>query len=271
MDTTSRTTTTPAIGVRQGAGTGVTVKSKRELDLMWEAGQIVGHAHNVLRSSVAAGMTTRELDAIAEREIVALGGKPAFKGYRGFPATLCVSINDEIVHGIPGGAVIEAGDLVSLDLGAIVGGLYGDAAITVPVGPVPDELTALLEAGEASLWAGIGEVRPGRRIGDVSAAIQAEVERRGDYGIVREYVGHGIGTRLHEDPQVPNFGVAGRGLLLRAGMAIAIEPMVNLGTHETRVLDDDWTVVTADGSRSVHFEHTILVTDGEPIITTKVD
>ncbi len=271
MDTTSRTTPIPAIGVREGAGTGVTVKSQRELDLMWEAGQIVGLTHKVLRASVAAGMTTRELDAIAEREIVALGGKPAFKGYRGFPATLCVSINSEIVHGIPGGAVIEEGDLVSLDLGAIVGGLYGDAAITVPVGPVPDELIALLETGEASLWAGIGQVRPGRRIGDVSAAIQAEVERRGAYGIVREYVGHGIGTRLHEDPQVPNFGVAGRGLLLQAGMAIAIEPMVNLGTHETRVLDDDWTVVTADGSPSVHFEHTILVTDGEPVITTKVD
>ena len=271
MDTTSQASTTHALGVRQDAATGITVKSRRELDLMWEAGQIVGLVHKILRAAVAAGMTTLELDVIAEREIVALGGKPAFKGYRGFPATLCVSLNDEIVHGIPGGAVIREGDLVSLDLGAIVGGLYGDAAITVPVGEVSDELTALLEAGEASLWAGIGEVRAGRRIGDVSAAIQAEVERRGDYGIVREYVGHGIGTRLHEDPQVPNFGVAGRGLLLRAGMAIAIEPMVNLGTHETRVLDDDWTVVTADGSRSVHFEHTILVTDGEPIITTKVD
>ena len=150
MDTTIRTSATPAIGVQQGAGTGVTVKSQRELDLMWEAGQIVGLVHKVLRAQVAAGMTTRELDAIAEREIVALGGKLAFKGYRGFPATLCVSINDEIVHGIPGDTVIADGDLVSLDLGAIVGGLYGDAAITVPVGPVSDELTALLEAGEAS-------------------------------------------------------------------------------------------------------------------------
>ncbi len=271
MDTTPQASATPALGVRQDAETGITVKSQRERDLMWEAGQIVGLAHKVLRSSIAAGMTTRELDAIAEREIVSLGGKPAFKGYRGFPATLCVSVNSEIVHGIPGGTVIREGDVVSLDLGAIVGGLYGDAAITVPVGQVSDELTALLEAGEASLWAGIGEVWPGRRIGDVSAAIQAEVERRGAYGIVREYVGHGIGTRLHEEPQVPNFGVAGRGPLLRTGMAIAIEPMVNLGTHETRVLDDDWTVVTADGSPSVHFEHTILVTEGEPVITTKVD
>ncbi len=271
MDTTSQASATPALGVQQSAGTGITVKSQRERDLMWEAGQIVGLTHKVLRASVAAGMTTGELDAIAEREIVALGGKPAFKGYRGFPATLCVSLNSEIVHGIPGATVIREGDLVSLDLGAIVGGLYGDAAITVPVGEVSDELTALLETGEASLWAGIGEVRSGRRIGDVSAAIQAEVERRGVYGIVREYVGHGIGTRLHEEPQVPNFGVAGRGPLLRTGMAIAIEPMVNLGTHETRVLDDDWTVVTADGSPSVHFEHTILVTDGDPVVTTKVD
>ena len=271
MDTMSRTTATPAIGVQGDARTGVTVKSQRELDLMWEAGQIVGLAHKVLRASVAAGMTTRELDAIAEREIVALGGKPAFKGYRGFPATLCVSINSEIVHGIPGDTVIKEGDLVSMDLGAIVGGLYGDAAITVPIGAVPEELTALLEAGEASLWAGIGEVRAGRRVGDVSAAIQAEVVRRGDYGIVRGYTGHGIGTRLHEEPNVPNFGIAGRGLLLQPGMAIAIEPMVNLGTQETLVLDDDWTVVTADGSPSVHFEHTILVTDGDPVITTKVD
>ena len=270
MDTSSHTNTVPTLSA-QRSRTGITVKSQRELDLMWEAGQIVGLTHRVLRASVAAGMTTRELDAIAEREIVSLGGKPAFKGYRGFPATLCVSVNDEIVHGIPGSRLIEEGDLVSLDLGAIVGGLYGDAAITVSVGEVSAELTALLEAGEAGLWAGIGQVKAGQRIGDVSAAIQAEVERRGDYGIVREYVGHGIGTQLHEDPSVPNFGVAGRGEQLRPGMAIAIEPMVNLGTHATRLLDDDWTVVTADGSRSVHFEHTIIVTDGEPRITTQVD
>ena len=271
MDTTSRANTTPALGVREGAGSGATVKSQRELDFMWEAGQIVGLTHKVLRAAVGAGVTTGELDAIAEREITALGGKLAFKGYRGFPGTLCVSVNSEIVHGIPGRAVLKEGDVVGLDLGAIVGGLYGDAAITVPVGVVSAELTALLETGEAGLWAGIAEVRPGRRIGDVSAAIQAEVERRGDYGIVREYVGHGIGTQLHEEPSVPNFGIAGRGPLLRTGMAIAIEPMVNLGTHETRLLDDDWTVVTADGLPSVHFEHTIIVTDGDPLITTKVD
>ena len=270
MDTSSHIEAVPALRT-QRSGSGITVKSQRELDLMWEAGQIVGLTHNVLRASVAAGMTTRELDAIAEREIVALGGTPAFKGYRGFPATLCVSVNEQIVHGIPGAAVLEEGDLVSMDLGAIVGGLYGDAAITVPVGAVSAELVALLEAGEASLWAGIGQVKAGRRIGDVSAAVQGEIERRGPYGIVREYVGHGIGTQLHEEPQVPNFGVAGRGPLLRPGMAIAIEPMVNLGTHATRVLDDDWTVVTADGAPSVHFEHTLIVTDGQPVVTTKVE
>ena len=250
---------------------GVTVKTREELDLMYEAGQIVGRTHKVLRAAVEPGITTRELDRIAEREIVASGGKPAFKGYRGFPATLCVSINHEIVHGIPGDRAVKEGDLLSLDLGAIVGGLYGDAAITVPVGQVSPELRALLETGEASLYAGIAQVRAGNRIGDVSAAVQAEVERRGKYGIVREYVGHGIGRRLHEEPQVPNFGMPGRGLLLKTGMAIAIEPMVNLGTHATRVLDDDWTVVTADGSPSVHFEHTVIVTNGEPVVTTLVE
>ncbi|MEX2599138.1 MAG: type I methionyl aminopeptidase [Dehalococcoidia bacterium] len=255
----------------QQQGNGVTVKNREELALMYEAGQIVGRTHKVLQASLEAGMTTRDLDRIAEREIIALGGKPAFKGYRGFPGTLCVSINEEIVHGIPGNKVIKEGDLVSMDLGAIVGGLYGDAAVTVPVGEVSPELKALLETGEASLHAGIAQVRAGNRIGDVSAAVQREIERRGNYGIVREYVGHGIGRRMHEEPNVPNYGMPGRGLLLRTGMAIAIEPMVNLGTQATRVLRDDWTVVTADGSVSVHFEHTVIVTDGEPVITTLVE
>lgn len=270
MDTQSIVRALSRKGATAHETDGITIKSQQELDLMWEAGQIVGRTHRVLRAAVVPGITARELDAIAEREIRALGGTPAFKGYRGFPGTLCVSINEEIVHGIPGERVVQDGDLVSLDLGAIVGGLYGDSATTVPAGKVGPELEALLAAGEASLWAGIGAVRAGNRVGDVSAAVQAEVERRGAYGIVREYVGHGIGRRLHEEPQVPNFGLVGRGPLLRKGMAIAIEPMVNLGTHETRVLDDDWTVVTLDGKPSVHFEHTIIVTDGEPIVTTVV-
>ncbi len=259
------------LGDQERASNGITVKSQRELDRMLDAGRITGLALVKLRQSIAAGMTTQELDAIAESEIRALGGIPAFKGYRGFPATLCVSVNDEIVHGIPGGRVIREGDVIGLDLGAIVGGLYGDSAVTVAVGTVPEATAYQMATGRAALVAGIAQVRAGNRIGDVSAAVQAEVERRGTYGIVREYVGHGIGRKLHEEPQVPNYGVAGKGPLLRPGMAIAIEPMVNFGTHATRVLDDDWTVVTADGSTSVHYEHTVVVTEGDPVVTTQVD
>lgn len=238
---------------------------------MTEAGRITGLTLLKLRDSIAAGMTTADMDAIAEREIRALGGLPAFKGYRGFPATLCISLNEEIVHGIPGSRVIKDGDIVGLDLGAIVDGMYGDSALTVAVGETSQEINEQMETGRAALLAGIAKVRAGNRVGDVSAAVQEEIERRGRYGIVREYVGHGIGRQLHEEPSVPNYGAAGRGPLLRPGMAIAIEPMVNLGTQETRVLDDDWTVVTADGMPSVHFEHTVLVTDGDPIVTTSVE
>lgn len=238
---------------------------------MTEAGRITGLTLLKLRDSIAAGMTTAGMDAIAEREIRALGGLPAFKGYRGFPATLCISLNEEIVHGIPGSRVIKDGDIVGLDLGAIVDGMYGDSALTVAVGETSQEINEQMETGRAALLAGIAKVRAGNRVGDVSAAVQEEIERRGRYGIVREYVGHGIGRQLHEEPSVPNYGAAGRGPLLRPGMAIAIEPMVNLGTQETRVLDDDWTVVTADGMPSVHFEHTVLVTDGDPIVTTSVE
>jgi len=259
------------IGVGERTGNGITVKNQRELDRMVEAGRITGLTLLKLRDVIAAGMTTADLDAIAEREIRALGGLPAFKGYRGFPATLCISLNEEIVHGIPGGRVIRNGDIVGLDLGAIVDGMYGDSALTVAVGETKDEIRAQMETGRAALFAGIAQVRAGNRIGDVSAAVQDEIERRGQHGIVREYVGHGIGRQLHEEPSVPNYGAAGRGPLLRPGMAIAIEPMVNLGTHATRVLDDDWTVVTADGKPSVHFEHTVLVTEGDPIVTTKVE
>ena len=258
------------IGVRKRTGNGITVKSQKELDRMIEAGRITGLTLLKLRDSIAAGMTTADMDAIAEREIRALGGIPAFKGYRGFPATLCISINEEIVHGIPGGRVIQELDIVGLDLGAIVDGMYGDSALTVSVGVPQKIVQEQLETGRAALFAGIAMVRAGNRIGDISAAVQEEIERRGKYGIVREYVGHGIGRNLHEEPQVPNFGLPARGPLLRPGMAIAIEPMVNLGTNATRVLDDDWTVVTADGLPSVHFEHTVIVTEGDPVVTTKV-
>jgi methionyl aminopeptidase len=258
-------------GGRERSGSGITIKNQRELDRMIEAGRITGLTLLKLRDAIVAGMTTADMDVIAEREIRALGGTPAFKGYRGFPATLCISLNEQIVHGIPGGRVIRDGDIVGLDLGAIVDGMYGDSALTVAVGETTDEVKAQLDTGRAALFAGIAQVRAGNRIGDVSAAVQKEIERRGRYGIVREYVGHGIGRQLHEEPSVPNYGPAGRGPLLRPGMAIAIEPMVNLGTDATRVLEDDWTVVTADGKPSVHFEHTVLVTEGEPIVTTKVE
>jgi len=259
------------LGVGKRTGDGITVKSQKELDRMMEAGRITGLTLLKLRDSIAAGMTTADMDAIAEREIRALGGIPAFKGYRGFPATLCISINEEIVHGIPGGRVIKELDIVGLDLGAIVDGMYGDSALTVSVGEPQQVVREQMDTGRAALFAGIAQVRAGNRIGDVSAAVQVEIERRGNYGIVREYVGHGIGRNLHEEPQVPNFGSAGRGPLLRPGMAIAIEPMVNLGTNATRVLDDDWTVVTADGMPSVHFEHTVIVTEGDPVVSTKVE
>ena len=237
---------------------------------MREACRIVAYTLERLRAVLEPGMRTRDLDALAEREIRAQGAVPAFKGYRGFPASLCVSVNDQIVHGIPGELTIRDGDIVSLDLGAIVDGLYGDAAVTVAVGEVPAPVRRLLEVTEACLLAGIEQVHPGNRIGDVSAAIQAYVEGQGGYGIVREYVGHGIGRALHEEPQVPNYGVPGRGFLLQPGMALAIEPMVNTGTHQTRLLDDNWTVVTADGSLSAHFEHTVAVTENGPAILTMV-
>jgi methionyl aminopeptidase len=256
---------------RARGGNGITIKNQRELDRMIEAGRITGLTLLKLRDAIAAGMTTADMDAIAEREIREMGAIPAFKGYRGFPATLCISLNEQIVHGIPGGRVIKDGDIVGLDLGAIYDGMYGDSALTVAVGDTNEEIKAQLETGRAALFAGIAQVRAGTRVGDVSAAVQDEIERRGRYGIVREYVGHGIGRQLHEEPSVPNYGATGRGPLLRPGMAIAIEPMVNLGTHATRVLEDDWTVVTADGKPSVHFEHTVLVTEGDPIVTTKVE
>lgn len=246
----------------------VTIKTASELASMRVAGGIVGAVHKQLRQYVGAGMQTRELDAFAEREIRALGGVPAFKGYRGFPATLCVSVNDQIVHGIPGDLVIREGDLVSLDLGAIYDGFYGDAAQTVAVGAVDGATQGLVVTCEAALWAGIRQVRPGNRLGDISAAIEASILEAGPYGIVREYGGHGIGRVLHEEPFVPNWGVPGRGMQLRPGMVLAIEPMVNEGGDGTRVLEDNWTVVTADGGLSAHFEHTVAVTeDGYEVLT----
>ena len=246
---------------------GITIKSPQEMEAMRRAGAVVGATHAVLRKSVEPGIKTRELDAIAYREIKKLGAKPAFKGYRGFPATICASVNDEIVHGIPGDRVLREGDLVKMDVGAIVDGFIGDAAITVGVGNISPEAADLIEVTRLSLEEGIKAARAGARVGDIGEAVQRFAESRG-YSVVREYVGHGIGRFLHEDPQVPNYGPGGRGALLRRGMTIAIEPMVNIGDWHTRLQEDQWTVVTADKSLSAHFEHTIAINDGEAEVLT---
>ena len=247
---------------------GVTIKSEREMEAMRNAGAVVGATLSALCDAVRPGIKTRDLDVLATREIRRLGGVPTFKGYRGFPASICVSLNEEIVHGIPGNRVMREGDLVKVDVGATVDGFIGDAAMTIGVGKISPKAQALIDVTRLALEEGIKAATEGARTGDIGAAIQSYVEGQG-YGIVREYVGHGVGRFLHEDPQVANYGVKGRGVLLRRGMTIAIEPMVNIGDWRTRVLEDDWTVVTADGSLSAHFEHTIAIEDGAAEILTK--
>ena len=235
---------------------------------MRAAGRVVALTVRRLLEALEPGITTGELDRIARREIKALGAKPSFLGYFGYPAVICVSINEEIVHGIPGDRVILDGDLVKIDAGAVVDGFHGDHAVSAVCGKATAELDALVETTKAALAKGIQAARPGSRTGDISAAVEGYVRPRG-YELVREYVGHGIGRKLHEPPQVPNFGPPGQGPLLRAGMTLAIEPMVNIGGWETRVLDDGWTVVTEDGKLSAHFEHTVAVTeDGPEVLTT---
>ncbi len=236
---------------------------------MRRAGHVVRQVLELVRSHVKPGATTLDLEKAAEKHIADLGAKPAFKGYHGFPCVLCTSVNSEVVHGIPSSKrVLKEGDIVSVDCGAIVDGYYGDSAITVPVGEKIDPDTArLLRVTEASLQSGIAAVKPGATLGDIGAAVQAVVEAEG-FSVVRDFVGHGIGTHMHEDPQVPNFGQKGRGMKLRTGMVIAIEPMVNIGKPEVMVLEDGWTAVTGDGSMSAHFEHTVAVTaTGSKILT----
>ncbi|HEX9774038.1 MAG TPA: type I methionyl aminopeptidase [Actinomycetota bacterium] len=248
----------------------IELKNAEAMASMRRAGRVVAETLAILRDAVRAGMTTAEVDAIGEREIRARDALPSFKGYRGFTGTLCTSINHEIVHGIPGAAAVREGDLLKIDCGAIVGGYHGDAAITVAIGePTPEQLK-LIETTERALWAGIAEARAGNRAGDIGAAVQTIAEGAG-FSVVREYSGHGIGRALHEDPPIYNWGKPKRGIPLRPGMVIAIEPMVNAGTHETRLLADGWTVVTADGSLSAHFEHTVAITPGGPEVLTALD
>ena len=235
---------------------------------MRRAGQVVREVLELVRSKVKPGATTFDLEKAAEERLAALGVKAAFKGYHGYPCVLCTSVNSEVVHGIPSPRrVLREGDIVSVDFGVVVDGYYGDAAITVPVGAVDEKAARLLKATEASLRAGIAAVKPGATLGDVGAAVQSVVEGEG-FSVVRDFVGHGIGVHMHEDPQVPNFGEAGRGMKLKAGMVIAIEPMVNAGKPDVKVLDDGWTAVAIDGSMSAHFEHTVAVTaDGARVLT----
>ncbi len=246
---------------------GIIIKSERELALMRQVGRIVAAVLAILMKQVKPGMKTKELDIIAGREVERLGAKPSFKGYRGFPANLCVSVNDEIVHGIPGERVLHKGDIVSLDFGASFNGFQGDTAVTVGVGEISPQARKLVVTTEEVLKAGIAAARSGARLGDISAAIQSYAESR-SYSVVREYTGHGIGREMHEEPQIPNFGLAGTGPVLKKGMTLALEPMVNAGDWHTRVGDDQWTVSTADGSLSAHFEHTVAITDGEAEILT---
>ncbi len=249
----------------------IVLKSRHEIELMRQAGRIVGMVLAEMQNVVRPGITTKELDTIAERIIVSAGAKPAFKGYAGFPATICASINEEIVHGIPSRKrVLKEGDIISVDVGSIYKGWYGDAAITLPVGEISEEARRLLEVTRASLEAAISKAVPGNHLGDVSAAVQQYVESHG-YSVIREYTGHGIGRELHEEPQVLNYGTPGTGVRLRPGMTMAIEPMVSAGSYKTRVLSDGWTVVTRDGSLTAHFEHTIAITDNGTEILTKYD
>lgn len=236
---------------------------------MVEAGRIVAAVIAALTRAIAPGITTRELDALAVRELKRHGAAASFKGYRGFPASICVSVNNEVVHGIPGERVLQEGDIVGLDFGAYYRGFHGDAAVTVGVGNIDSQSRSLLEVAEGALRAGIAAAHEGARLGDISAAIQSHVESRG-FSVVREYVGHGIGREMHEEPQIPNFGPPGQGPLLQNGMTLALEPMVNAGDWRTKVSANNWTVVTADGSLSAHFENTIAIDGAEAKILTQL-
>ncbi|MHB8171510.1 MAG: type I methionyl aminopeptidase [Thermincolia bacterium] len=245
----------------------ISFKSERELNYMRDAGRIVAETHREIAKAVQIGVTTKELDQIAEDYIAKQGAQAAFKGYHGYPACICASINEEVVHGIPSLRQLENGDIISIDIGAVINGYYGDSAVTLPIGDISGEASRLLKVTEESLYKGIEQGVDGNRLSDISHAIQSYVEGNG-FAVVRDYVGHGIGSSMHEEPQVPNFGKLGRGPRLRPGMTLAIEPMVNMGSYEVKTLADNWTVVTADKSISAHFEHTIAITlEGSEILT----
>ncbi|MGH9470985.1 MAG: type I methionyl aminopeptidase [Terriglobia bacterium] len=247
----------------------IVCKSPLEIEKLRRSGRMVRAILEEMREVARPGVTTRELEQYVEKRIRQLGAKPAFKGYRGYPCCLCASVNEEIVHGIPSQRTLKEGDIVSLDLGVVVDGYYGDSALTIAVGEISDSLARLLRVTEESLERGIEQARIGNRLGDVSSAVQQHAESAG-YSLVREFVGHGIGRALHEEPQIPNFGEPGRGPVLKDGMVLAIEPMVNAGKSDVRVLADHWTAVTADGAFSAHFEHMVAVTRNGPDVLTRL-
>ena len=246
----------------------IIIKSKAELEIMRMAGRIVAGAHALVARSIRVGITTMELNRLVEEYIYSHNAIPSFKGYNGFPASICTSINEQVIHGIPGPIPLKNGDIISVDIGVMYNGYHGDAARTYPVGDVHPRAQRLIEVTEEAFFAGLKYARPGCRLFDISHATGDYVEKNG-YSVVKAFVGHGIGQNMHEDPQIPNYGPPGKGVRLRPGMTLAIEPMINEGTDQVVILDDGWTVVTQDGSLSAHFEHTIAITDGEPIILTE--
>jgi len=248
----------------------VILKQPDEIDKARASNRIVAEVLSVLREKVKPGVTTRELDKIAEGVTEKRGARPAFKGYRGYPYSLCTSVNEEVVHGMPSNRILVEGDIIGLDFGVCYQGLYGDSAITLPVGSASEQAVRLMQVTEQSLYAAINQACDGNRLGDISAAVQETVEAAG-YSVVRDFVGHGIGKNMHEDPQIPNFGKKGRGIELKRGMILAIEPMVNAGKYKVKILSDGWTVITVDGSLSAHFEHSVAITDNGPEILSKLN
>jgi len=248
----------------------VILKLPDEIEKARASNRIVAEVLSKLREKVKPGVRTRDLDKFAEEIAQKRGAKPAFKGYHGYPYSLCISVNEVVVHGMPSERVLEEGDIVGLDFGVCYNGFFGDATITLPLGKVSEKALKLIQVTEQSLYAGIEQARDGNRLGDISAAVQSTVEAAG-YSVVRDFVGHGIGENLHEDPQIPNFGKKGRGIELKRGMILAIEPMVNAGKYKVKVLPDGWTVITEDGSLSAHFEHSVAITDNGPDILSKLN
>jgi methionyl aminopeptidase len=250
----------------------IQIKTPEQFDLMYAAGQVVARTLRVLAEAARPGISTAELDSIAEREIRAAGAVPSFLGYFGYPASICTSVNEQVVHGIPNsGRVLNPGDVLSIDCGAILNGWHGDSAISIGIGDIDPADQALLDACEASMWAGIAQAVPGHRLSDIGHAVERSVRASGEYGLILEYTGHGIGTEMHMEPAVRNFGQPGQGPRLRPGMALAIEPMITRGSREVAELDDGWTVVAVDGSRAAHFEHTVAITEAGPWVLTALD